>query len=205
MDWISEIFGFLLELLYRYWFEIFVCTTAALFAFFSIRTLCAAFSRFLFVSKLKSLAKKKTMIFRVWRSPLCSLLFGTFRLDITLQKSEETFSIFFCPRNVRKRNIYIFDDTKIYCTKIRGFSFLENRNWGGDPSLVTTIETKKRAIKLQSPPINPGHNVLVFEPNPISLFVRRGNGYVKSGSGDTIGSFLLYESKDFITYINRNY
>ena len=205
MNWIFEILAFLWNLVQLYWLEIFVWTIVIVFAFFFVRTLRAAFSRFLFVSKLKSLAKKKSMKFDVHRSPLFSLLFGTFLLDITMKTPDETFNIFFCPGNVRKRNVYIFDDTKIYYAKIRGFSFWGNRNWGGDPSLVTTEETNKKEIKLSLQPVGQGRNILIFEPKPIGLFVRHGNGYAKSGSGDMIGRLTVYECNDFIHYVDRNF
>ena len=145
------------------------------------------------------------MKFKVKRLPLFSLFFGTFALDITIETSNEIFNIYFCPRNIRKRNVYIFDDTKIYYSKIRALSFWGNRNWGGDPSLIITEETNKKEIKLSLQPVDQGHNILMFQPKPIGLFVRHGNGYVPSGSGEAVGSFSVYESKDFISYIIRNY
>ena len=205
MNWIFEILVFLWNLIQLYWLEIFVWAIVIVFAFFFVRAIRAAFSRFLFVSKLKSLAKKKSMKFKVKRLPLLSLFLGTFQLDITMETSDEIFNIFFCPRNIRKRNVYIFDDTKIYYSKIRAFSFWGTRNWGGDPSLVITEETNKKEIKLSLQPVGQGHNILMLDPKPIGLFVRHGNGYDKSGSGEVVGFFSVYESKDFINYIIRNY
>jgi hypothetical protein len=145
------------------------------------------------------------MKFEVHRSPLFSLLFRTVLLDITMKTSDETFYIFFCPGNVRKRNVYVFDDTKIYYAKTRGLSFWDNRSWKGNPPLVTAVEMNKKEIELSLQPIDQGHNILMLEPNPIGLFVRHGNGYARSGSGDVFGAFSIYESKDFISYIIRNY
>ena len=205
MQWFSEIFASLWNLIQLHWLEIFVWTIQIVFAIFLVKVLHAVFSRFLFVSKLKILAKKKSMKFEVHRSPLFSLFFRTVLLDITMKTSDETFNIFFCPGNVRQRNVYIFDDTKIYYAKTRGFSFWENHNRGGSPSLVATVETSKKEMKLSLQPIDQGHNILMLEPNPIGLFVRHGNGYARSGSGDVFGAFSIYESKDFISYIIRNY
>jgi hypothetical protein len=63
----------------------------------------------------------------------------------------------------------------------------------------------KKEMKLSLQPIDRGRNVLLFEPSPIGLFVRHGNGYAKSGSGDGIGGLTVYEGKDFIHYVERNF
>ena len=205
MQWFSEIFASLWNLIQLHWLEIFVWTIQIVFAIFLVQVLHAVFSRFLFVSKLKILAKKKSMKFEVHRSPLCSLLFRAVLLDITMKTPDETFYIFFCPGNVRKRNVYVFDDTKIYYAKTRGLSFWDNRSWKGNPPLVTAVEMNKKEIELSLQPIDQGHNILMLEPNPIGLFVRHGNGYARSGSGDVIGELTVYEGKDFIHYMERNF
>ena len=205
MNWIFETLDFLWNLIQLYWLEILAGIMVIVFACFFVQALRASFSRLLFVSKLKSLAKKKSMKFKIRRLPLFSLFLGTFKLDITMETSDGIFNIFFCPRRIRKRNVYIFDDTKMYYSKIRALSFWGNRNWGGDPSLIMTEETNKKEIKLSPQPVGQGQNILMFQPKPIGLFVRHGNGYAQSGSGEVVGSFSVYESKDFISYIIRNY
>ena len=106
---------------------------------------------------------------------------------------------------MRKKNVYVFDDTKLYYTKVRANSLFGNRNWGGAPALVSVEETRKKELSFVLTQVEHTHNVLIFVSGPIDFFVYRGNGYAKSGSGDQVGNLLIYEPKDFLNFMIRNY
>ena len=181
MDWIIEIFGFLWNLLQNYWLELVLCAIIIIFAFFCLRLLRAIFSRLRFARNLKRIAKKYNIELKVCRFSLASLFLGSVKMDIKMKMANEIFNIYFCPGYVRKKRIYVFDDTKIYYSKIRARSFFGNRNWGGSPSLVSVEEKTKKEYALTIPYTDQEHTVLMLEPAPIGLFVYRGNGYSQSG------------------------
>ena len=205
MNWLMESFVSLWILIQIYWLEIIIWSIAVIFAFLLSRLFRRVLCRLLFVKKLKQVAKRNKIEFSMCRFPLTSLIFSSVSLDIKLKTPKESFNLFFCPKYMRKKNVYVFDDTKLYYTRVRAKSFWGNRNWGGSPSLVSIEETGKKEIMIALKDVEQGHNILIFEPKPIDIFVYRGNGYSKSGSGDMVGNLFIYESKDFLNYIFRNY
>jgi len=204
MNWIQELFASLGNIFLRYWSQILIGLILLICALLIIRLLRAITSRWIFILKLKGTAKKHGMDIEVCRSPFASLFGYTVRPDLKLKAPDASLRIFFCPGLIRRKSLYVFDDTKLYTSKINARSFLVNRNWGGSPSLVSVDESDKRAITLSISHADQEQSILLIEPSPIGLFVYRGNGYAPSGSGERVGKLLIYEGQDFIHYINRH-
>jgi len=198
-----EAFLFLLSLIKDFWFEIVVCVAFIVFAVFTFRMVVAVFCRYVFLLKLKTALNKNKNEFKIYRSVLASLLFCSCKLDMEIKTENNSFNIFFCPGYIKRKNVYVFNETKIFYSRVRGTSFWGNRNWGGAPSYISAVEQDKKCVDLALNNMGQGQNILLFGPKPIDLYVFKGNGYVKSGSGDMTGNLLIYESQDFINFINR--
>ena len=204
MNWIQELFASLGNIFLRYWSQILIGLILLICALLIIRLLRAITSRWIFILKLKRTAKKHGMDIEVCRSPFATLFGRTVRPDLKLKAPDATLRIFFCPGLIRRKKLYVFDDTKLYTSKINAHSFWLNRHHGFSPSLVSVEEADKKEITLSISHADQEQSVLLIEPSPIGLFVNRGNGYAPSGSGERVGKLLIYEGQDFIHYINRH-
>ena len=47
------------------------------------------------------------------------------------------------------------------------------------------------------------NNILVFDPNPLEVFILKDNKYEIMGSGDTFENIKVFYVTDFIKYLTR--
>ena len=167
----------------------------------TIRILYCVLSRLIFIVKVKK-ANIKVMFNR---NPLASLFSKKARLDITVTNNNEVYSVYFFPGlSKRKKNIYINSFSEFYVSNPTAQVAMGRWSGGFNKFIINTddgaLAKKKHTIEIKEPTDN---NILVFNPNPLEVFILKDNKYEIMGSGDTFENIKLFYATDFIKYLNR--
>lgn len=203
MRWMVEALMFLWDLIQLWWPELIACAVVIACLAIALPLLRTAFCRVAFVQRLKKICKKKNISYQACRPSLRSLFSKHAQTDVILSLEQKKTALCFFPGITLRKNIYIQNQSRAFCTKSHALSFFRNKSEGFSGALLLVEEGREKAISMAIPDPEQCESVLIIHPAPIKLYSCQGNGYKVSGSGETVDSLKIYEGTDYINFLSR--
>ena len=124
------------------------------------------------------------------------------RHGLKIADGTETFTVRFLHRNLRKKNLYLFDQNTAFVSKttlqlLFGRCSGQFGGWKGINQYETTLK------KIHLPETRGAASFIVVNPTPIDVFLLTGSTYQPTGSGVQVQDKVFYFGKDLIRYIAR--
>lgn len=191
--YIKELFGEigkLLLFLFRHWYITIPALLLLLLLPTVFRWLRVIFSNLYYSVRLRRLCRKKHFSLR--------------RRGFGFEMKDETgiYRIRFLWRNVRKRNLYLFDRETAYINKPTA-QLLVSKWFGhlGGWNGYNRTESALHKIRIATPGDTPC--ILIVNPAPIDVYLYSGNTYRPTGSGTQLQDTTVYFGSDFLHYLSR--
>ena len=183
--------GILVLYLIRHWYVTVPILIVLLCLPHVLRWLRVAFSNLLFSVRLMFLCKKKHLT--------CKLCKGGLKIG----DGSKTVRVCFIWRNLRRKNLYLFDQKTAYISQTH-IQMLRNHRYVGPFDWwkgINKYETTLKKIRL--PKTNGEASAIIVNPAPLDVFLLSDNVYQATGSGVQVQDTTFYFGKDFIRFIAR--
>lgn len=202
-DMLNTLWHFLL-LAFEKWYISLPITIVILMLPFIIRFVRAIVSRAIFCFELKSRIKKAGGSCKFLRFPIASLFINNNKNDAEITLNGQEYTIKFFPKNVRCRNVYLFNLEKAFVSRPTAQNVVGrwSGQFGGD-FIVNKDEGEKRSFELKLSRSAENKNILLFQAAPHNIYVLNKNGYKIVGSGEIFEGVILYVGKEFLKSLDR--